>query len=1309
MEKKIEILRRQVKDLKAEIISLKQKQHSSEQGGRSHIVCEQAALDLKEEMKFRESFIQSLPGFFVAINSKGKTVLINDSMLQALGYTKDEVVGKDFLATFVPESEREKVSSVFQELLHNNKATISENHIVAKDGKELLMEWQGRYVLHETGQVDCFYGVGTNITERKRSEEAQRENEAIFNSFLENCPVYVFFKDETTRPIRLSRNYEQLLGRPIEDLLGKTMDELFPSDLAKKMVEDDLSVLRGGQPVKVIEEFNGRIFETTKFPTIMPGKSNFLAGFTIDITERRQAEIKIKESQRLMDYIIRHDPNAIAVYDKNLRYIFVSERYLDDYNVKDRNIIGKHHYEVFPEMPERWKQVHQRVLAGAVERAEEDRFERLDGSVDYNRWECRPWYRLDGSVDGMITYTEVITERRRAEDSLRESEARYRTLIENIPQAVLLKDRESRYISINKAYALAFGLRQEEVIGKSDYDFHPKQLADKFRQEDRLVMETGEGRELEEESVHNGQKRFYDKVKVPVRDSMGKITGVISTLSDITERKKAEEALRDSEERHRKIIEASSDAIILRNYGGIIIYANPAAFKLFRANHPTDLIGKQYLDLVHPDDRAISAERVKKTIEENWITSAREHRILALDGQVVLVESIGGLVKHRGETQIFGVFRDITERKLTEEALRQSEEKFRLAFRTSPDSININRLSDGTYIDINDGFIKLLGYPREEVIGKTSLELNIWVDPKDRERLVAGLKKDGFVENLEAEFSGKDGRIRIGLMSARLLRLNQEEVILSITRDITERKQIEERLRETEKKYRELAESLPQVIFEVDLKGDLIYLNHTGHELFGYTPEDFAKGFNVLEAFIPEDRERVALDIKLNAQDQRFGRQDYTALKKDGTKFPAGVHAGRVMSGQTATGIRGILIDLTETLRFEEEKKKLETQLRQAQKMEAIGSLAGGIAHDFNNILSVIIGNTELLEMSGVSSDAKNGLDQILSASQRAKQLVRQILTFSRQGEQQKMLISLKPVVRETLDFLRASIPSTIQLQHYIKPDSGTIIADSTQMQQVLMNLCTNAAHAMEEGGGVLKIVLDNKTIAEKDVRLDPEIEQGEYVKLTVSDTGHGIEPSVLDRIFDPYFTTKGPDKGTGLGLAVVHGIVKSHGGIIRVYSEVGKGTVFHVLLPRADEAPKKEEKAVRLLPSGTERILVVDDEKPLADIYEKMLGMLGYQVEIRTSPVEALEAVRMNPQKYDLVITDMTMPQMTGYSLSKKLMEIRPGLPVILCTGFSDLVNEEKARSVGILAFLLKPVPLHDLANTMRKVLDETHREKHS
>jgi PAS domain S-box-containing protein len=405
--------------------------------------------------------------------------------------------------------------------------------------------------------------------------------------------------------------------------------------------------------------------------------------------------------------------------------------------------------------------------------------------------------------------------------------------------------------------------------------------------------------------------------------------------------------------------------------------------------------------------------------------------------------------------------------------------------------------------------------------------------------------------------------------------------------------------------------------------------------------------------------------------------------------------------------LAGFTIDITERRQADDQREKLEAQLRQAQKMEAIGSLAGGIAHDFNNILSVIIGNAEILKMTDISFSSIDEVDQILVASKRARDLVRQILAFSRQGEQQKILMSLKPVVKETIEFLRASIPSSIQLKHYINPDAGTILADPTQVQQVLMNLCTNAAQAMEKDGGVLRVELDNIQLSEKDKLIDPEAEPGNYLRITVSDTGHGIAQEVLPRIFDPYFTTKGPDKGTGLGLAVVHGIVRSHGGIVKVYSEVGKGTAFHVFFPRSDGAVKKEEKAEQKLPIGIERILVVDDELHLLEMYQRMLGLLGYLVDTRASPIEAIEALRSNPMKYELILTDMTMPQMNGFNLAKKIMEIRPGLPVVLCTGFSDQINEEKARSAGILGFLLKPVLFHDLANTLRKALDESKERR--
>jgi len=761
-----------------------------------------------------------------------------------------------------------------------------------------------------------------------------------------------------------------------------------------------------------------------------------------------------------------------------------------------------------------------------------------------------------------------------------------------------------------------------------------------------------------------------------------------------------------------------------------------------------------------------------------------------------------------------------------EAALRQSDEKFRLAFHTSPDSINFNRLSDGIYIDINEGFTKLTGYTREDAIGKSSIDLNIWYDPKDRQRLVKFLQSEGYVENLEASFRRKNGQIGVGLMSARVLRLNQEDVILSITRDITERKQVEdelresenkysqlvesltdailvwsgehiiyanptalklfranqagdligkryldfvhpddrlesverikksknenwiaphrehrmitadgqvihvestgvpiqcqgqiqhfgifsditerkqveEKLRETENKYRDLADSLPQVIFEVDLNGTLTYINHNAYVLFGYTQEEIAKGFNVLEAFIPEDKERVALDIMLNIQGQKLGRQEYTAVRKDGTRFPVSVHANRVLRGQTATGVRGILIDLTATKLAEEEKKRLEIQLQQAQKMEAIGALAGGIAHDFNNILSAIIGYTELAMLNEGAEHCTAELKEALIAANRAKDLVKQILAFSRQTDEDRMPVRVALVAKEAVKFLRATIPATIEIKTRLDEKSGAVLANSVELHQIIMNLCTNAQHAIGEQAGILEVEVKNAEIdlAQKNAVIDLEI--GSYVKLSVRDTGYGMGADTIKRIFDPYFTTKEKGVGTGLGLAVVHGIVKKCGGAIRVESELGKGTTFHIYLPKADMTASIKAEQPKTIEGGSERILFVDDEKMLVDIGQQALQRLGYDVVSRTSPIEALELFKAKPDFFDLVITDKTMPGITGDVLAKELMSIRPNLPVIICTGYSQTIDHERAKQIGIKAFVMKPILINEIAAAVRKVLD--------
>jgi signal transduction histidine kinase/ActR/RegA family two-component response regulator len=404
-----------------------------------------------------------------------------------------------------------------------------------------------------------------------------------------------------------------------------------------------------------------------------------------------------------------------------------------------------------------------------------------------------------------------------------------------------------------------------------------------------------------------------------------------------------------------------------------------------------------------------------------------------------------------------------------------------------------------------------------------------------------------------------------------------------------------------------------------------------------------------------------------------------------------------------------LLRNQNETLekKVEERTKELakyERQLQQVLKIQAIGTLAGGIAHDFNNILFPIVGYTELT-MDEVSEDsvAHKNLEEILKAAHRAKNLVQQILTFSRQSDQERKPIKIQNIITETLRLLRASIPASIEIIHKIQDDCGHIMGDPTQIHQVIMNLCTNAYHAMQDKGGKLEVILTEIDVGYKEMIDKVGMQPGKHLRLLVKDEGCGMEASVLDRIFEPYYTTKEQGKGTGLGLSVIHGIVKNLGGDITVKSTPGKGTIFQVYLPLIEDVdPDVEFESTDGAIKGEERILLVDDEEQIVAMEQQMLENLGYQVTARTDSAEALKVFAEHPQNFDLVITDMTMPHMTGDQLAQKMLDIEPNIPVILCTGFNQGITEEKALAMGIQKFVMKPVVKKELATTIRTVLDQ-------
>jgi len=521
-------------------------------------------------------------------------------------------------------------------------------------------------------------------------------------------------------------------------------------------------------------------------------------------------------------------------------------------------------------------------------------------------------------------------------------------------------------------------------------------------------------------------------------------------------------------------------------------------------------------------------------------------------------------------------------------------------------------------------------------------------------------------------------------------------VRLQVASDITERRQMEEALRTGEEKYRSVLEAGPDPMVVYDMEGRVVYFNHAFTEVFGWSLKERAG--KKLDDFVPEEawpETRAMIQKVLSGE--RFLGVKTLRLTKDGKKIPVAI------SGAFTRDKDNKILNSIIAIRDITEEKKVKAQLQQAMKMEAIGTLSGGIAHEFNNILAIILGNTELaLENVPEWNPARHNLKESRLACVRARDVVRQLLSFSRKSEVKKGTVQMASLVKESLRLLRASIPSLIEIRASIDEDAGSILGDATQIHQVLINLCTNARDAMQEEGGIMEIRLNSVAVNEGVDFPYPNLNPGRYVALTVKDTGKGIDPQDIDRIFDPFFTTKEVGQGTGMGLAVVHGIVKAHNGMTIVNSERGKGTTFTLLFPATDKSSEVALEPEKTILKGKERILFVDDEESVVHLNNQILQMLGYRVKSTPDSVEALEWFRSDPKAFDLVITDMTMPKMTGLRLAQTLLEIRPDIPIILCTGFSERISEEKAKKEGIRAMIMKPIEIAKLSTVVRSVLDQ-------
>jgi two-component system cell cycle sensor histidine kinase/response regulator CckA len=636
-------------------------------------------------------------------------------------------------------------------------------------------------------------------------------------------------------------------------------------------------------------------------------------------------------------------------------------------------------------------------------------------------------------------------------------------------------------------------------------------------------------------------------------------------------------------------------------------------------------------------------------------------------------------------------------RRRSEQALMESEERFRALYENNP-AMYFTVDKDGLIRSVNPFGAEQLGFTAQELIGRPMSDLLPQDDQKImKKNLEACVNNPGEVVRAELRKVHKNGNLLWVREAARAVisSENKRLVILIVCEDITERKMAEiEHIRLVT-----AIEQLTEAVLITDTNWIIQYVNPAFELMSGYDKNEII-GQHAGALKIDKHDKAFYREIRETLLGGQVWSGRMTSRRKDGTFYEIEVTASPVRDNS------GVIINYVTIRRDITQEVTLQNQLRQAQKMEAIGTLAGGIAHDFNNILSAVIGYTEMaMYKLPEESPLQHNLQQVLDAGSRAAELVKQILTFSRQSEQEKRPMQIAVSVEEALKLLRSSLPTTIEIRHetIVPSERTTVLADPTEIHQVLMNLSTNAAHAMRAKGGVLTVNLSEMVADRFFVSQHPDLDMASYVCLSVSDTGHGMDAAVMDRIFDPYFTTKGPGEGTGMGLAIVQGIVKSYGGAITVSSKPEQGTTFNVFLPRIEDKIAAKVEEMEPVPAGTEHILFVDDEKNLAELGRDMLESLGYSVTTKTSSIEAMDAFRAAPDTFDLVITDMTMPGLTGAELAKELMAIRSNLPIILCTGFSDVITKEQTKAMGIKEFIMKPIAVREVGVVIRRTLDQS------
>ena len=1205
--------------------------------------------------------------------------------------------------------------SVLEELLE----------IDAFDGETRIILNYTAPVLDDGGNVDAAVIVNLDVTERMRAEEALRESEERFRLAMEATSDGVWDWNLNTNDVFRSPRFFSMLGYQEQDFsgrFGEWQNLVHPEDL--ETVLHALKEYLNGERQAYEVEFRmfaksgdlvwilsrGRVTDRDN-----DGKPLRMIGTHTDITDRKRAEEALQESEGRYRAIFNNAAVGINLSDPQGKFVHV--------NSKSENLLGYNEEELqgltifdltHPEDREASRGQLLKLQHGeknAYRLAK--RYIRKDGQTIWADLSVSALRDVNGEYSSTLAVVVDITEQKKAEQLLQQAESRYRGLFEHAPSMYVITRSEQGVPLIsdcNNLFLSTVGHSREEVLGQPLANFYspgscsallegggyPRALAGEFFIGERQLLK------------RDGTLVPTMLYTAPEVDASGEVIGTCAMFVDITEQKRAEEALRDSESFLNSVIDQSPYPMWIADHQGTLIRMNKALGDLLHISKE-EVVGKYNVlrDNLVQDQGFLPL--VKRVFEEGDIVrfelkydssqlkhiQLRRSTFVILDVTIFPIKDSGGKI-----TNAVIQHMDITERKQAEEALQDSEQRYRGVVENAAIGIDVVD-AEGRFLQVNKSLAQMLGYSEGELLKLTIFDVShpddVEVSRVNHQTMVHG-ETDSY--RFEKRYQRKDGEVMWADVSVSPVRGTDGGHLstIGVIADITDRKKAEEALRSEREQLVSIFESINEVILVIDPRSfEILYANKFTEDLYGKT----LRGGHCYERLnnLASPCEHCDIDKVMALKGKPYQWEYHNhVLNKD---FLA---TDKIISWSDGHDVKfQIAVDITRRKLEEQEKENLRSQLFQAQKMEAIGTLAGGIAHDFNNLLQVTMGYSELLLQEKSENDPDYAdLGKILHAARSGSELVRNLLAFSRKSEPKPVPMDLNSEVVHVEKLLQRTIPKMIEIRLDLAVGLERINADPAQIEQIIMNLAVNARDAMGEEGS-LTLRTENVTLDEECCRLNVEAKPGDYVLLSVSDTGHGMDKDTLQHIFEPFYTTKELGRGTGLGLAMVYGIVKQHGGHIDCYSVVGKGTTFKIYFPAIPSVDVTDVEESVIVPAfGTETVLMVDDEDHVRGLGERILKKSGYTVLSAANGEEALAVYSQQKEQISLVILDLIMPSMGGRDCLQELITIDPTVKVLIASGYAADETTRECIRLGAKGFVAKPYRLKELLKQVRKALDQ-------